>query len=172
MLTSLTLLSLNNQVIGQLSEDEPRFDARYHIQSGTNQGYLIVKAQLPAGCYIYGIYQPEDRPGSLIEIAQSKQFRMLDKFKADKTPKVIEKAPPFEARIEKHYEVVQFYVPIELGVNVNPSEIKPVVRFTGQMCSDQGFCIPIHGKIMAAKFMGFFERREANKSDPVAKQRR
>ena len=172
MLPSLTLLTLNTQVTGQTTDGEPSFAARYHVQSGTNQGYLIVKAQMPAGSYIYGIYQPEDCPGSMIEIAQSKQFRILDKFKADKAPKVIEKDPLFDARLEKHYDVVQFYVPIELEMNVNPSEIKPVVRFTGQMCSDQGFCVPIHGKTMPAKFMGFFERRAANKSDPLTKKRR
>ncbi|MCH2182677.1 MAG: protein-disulfide reductase DsbD N-terminal domain-containing protein [Mariniblastus sp.] len=137
--------------------------ARYHVESGTNRGYLIVKAEMPVGSYIYGIYQSEESPCSKIEIGQSKQFKVLGKFKADKKAKVVAKDPVFESRLEKYYDVVQFYVPIELTDQVDPAKIKPVVRFTGQICSDEGYCIPIQGKTMAVKFMGFFQR-QANES--------
>ncbi len=165
-------LVLNSPAVGQLAENEPRLAARYHVESGTNRGYLIVKAEMPAGSYIYGIYQPDESPCSTIEIAQSKQFKVLDKFKADKQAKVIAKDPVFESKLEKYYDVVQFYVPIELVDQVDPAEIKPLIRFTGQMCSDQGYCIPMNGKTMAAKFMGFFQRHAKESSSRLKEKRR
>ena len=163
---------MNSPATGQLADNEPRLAARYHVESGTNRGYLIVKAEMPVGSYIYGIYQPDESPCSKIEIAQSRQFKVLEKFKADKQAKVIVKDPVFESRLEKYYDVVQFYVPIELVGKVDPAEIKPMIRFTGQMCSDQGYCIPIQGKMMPAKFMGFFQRHAKESSNRSKEKRR
>jgi len=163
--------SLQAEVAGQSDESEPRLAARYHVETGTNRGYLIVKAEMPIGSYIYGIYQDADSPCSKIEIGQSNQFKVLGKFKADKKARVIAKDPVFESRLEKYYDVVQFYAPIELADQVDPSKIKPIVRFTGQVCSDEGYCIPIHGKTMAVKFMGFFQRQAKMPSRQPAKFR-
>ena len=157
-------LALPSSVFGQSVEGEPQLAARYHVDTGTNRGYLIVKAIMPVGSYIYGIYQQDESPCSKIEIGQSTQFKVLGKFKADKKAKVVVNDPVFESRLEKYYDVVQFYVPIELADQVDPAKIKPVVRFTGQMCSDEGYCIPIQGKTMAVKFMGFFQRHAQESS--------
>ena len=155
---------------GQLN-DEPKVEARYHVESGTNRGWLIIKAEIPIGSYIYGIYQPVESPCSKIEIGQSKQFKILKKFKADKPAKVVAKDPLFECRLEKYYDIVQFYAPIELAEQANPNEIKPLIRFTGQMCSDEGYCIPLKGKPMAAQFMGFFHK-DAHESTKQNGQKR
>ena len=108
---------------------------------------------------------------SKLAIKPSKEFAIGKKFKSDKQPKVIEKDPLFQARLEKHTGTVQFYVPIRMTNVTNLKSIQPEVTFSGQLCSDAGYCVPIKGITAKAKFAGFFQR-EAKNSVPPLQQRK
>ena len=65
----------------------------------------------------------------------------------------------FKTRVEKHTGTVQFYAPIEIAAGVDPSKLKPTIQFSGQVCSDAGYCMPIDKRKVVAKFAGFFDRQ-------------
>jgi hypothetical protein len=156
-----------------VQNDEPpvKLSARYHIESGTNRGFLIVKVDVPAGNHIYSLNQPEPLIPTRLSVKTSDQFSAEKKFKADKKPKVVEKDPLFNARLEKHAGTVQFYVPLTVNTQSDLKQLQPLVRFSGQMCSDQGYCVPINNLEVAAKFAGYFQR-EAKNSVPPLKQKK
>ncbi|MEM9410434.1 MAG: hypothetical protein AAGA30_04940, partial [Planctomycetota bacterium] len=42
------------RLASQVNGDDPvNLTARFHIESGTNQGYVIVKFEIPDGSYLY-----------------------------------------------------------------------------------------------------------------------
>ena len=153
------------------SENEVKVTARYHIESGKNNGFLIVKLDISPGSYIYSMTQGEPLQPSKLVVKSSKAFTVGKKFKCDKQPQVIEKDPVFQTRLEKHSGTVQFYVPIRLTSVTTPKSVRPEITFSGQVCSDQGYCVPISGITAKAKFAGFFER-EAKNSVPPLKQKK
>ena len=156
---------------GQQPDNEVKVTARYHIESGKNRGFLIVKLDISPGSHIYSLTQKEPLQPSKLVVKPSKAYAVGKKFKCDKQPKVIEKDPVFQARLEKHTGTVQFYIPIQLASVTNPKSVQPEITFSGQVCSDQGYCVPISGITAKAKFAGFFER-EAKNSVPPLKQKK
>ena len=147
--------------------EEIKISARYHIQTGTDQGFLIVKLVIPDGNYIYSTTQTEPLIPSKFVVKASPQFSVGKKFKSDKQPKVIKQDPVLNARLEKHSGTVQFYAPIKVASGTNHKLAQPEVTFSGQVCSDQGFCVPINGMITKAKFAGFYERQAKSGVPPL-----
>ena len=143
---------------------------RYHLITGTQRGVLILKAQIPAGSYIYSVTQEGSPPPSKITVTDSDQYRIKGKFSSDRNPKVIKFDPIFESRLEKHLELVQFFVPIELKPGSDPAKIQPEILFDGQVCSDAGLCMPIRGQKIKAKFAGYYEEQALKQ--PTSKTRR
>ena len=162
LLTNLCFSQIHTQ-----PESDVEVSARYHIQTGTDQGFLIVKVEIAEGSYIYSLTQPEPLIPSKIVVKSSKSFVAGKKFKCDNQPKVIEKDPVFESRLEKHSGTVQFYVPIRLAAASNPKSVQPEISFSGQVCSEQGYCMPIKALTAKAKFAGFFEREAKNSVPPL-----
>ena len=153
-------LSYSTPILAQInpSDDTLQLTARYHIESGTNQGFVIVKFQMPEGNYIYSLTQPKPLRPSKLAIKANPKFQVGKKFQAEKKPKVVEKDPVFRSRVEKHSGTVQFYVPIQVDGSVDPSSVVPEIVFNGQVCSNQGFCKPYNNKVVRAKFAGYFQR--------------
>ncbi len=152
--------------------DEPvKLTARYHIESGTNTGFLIVKIEVPAGNHIYSLNQAKPLKPSQIVVERTKQFAADLNFKSDKLPTVIEQDPVFKVRIEKFSDTVQFYVPIRVDAAANPQQMKPSVSYTGLVCSELGFCVQVENLTAKADFAGYFQR-EANNASPLLKQQK
>ena len=173
LITSLALM-LTNPCFPQFrdrSESDVKVSARFHIQSGTDQGFLIVKVEIAEGSYIYSLTQPEPLIPSKIVVKSSKSFVAGKNFKSDNPPKVIEKDPVFQARLEKHSGTVQFYAPIRLASASNLKSVQPEISFSGQVCSEQGYCIPLKGITAKAKFAGFFEREAKNSVPPLIQKK-
>lgn len=139
------------------AEDQLKVSARYHIESGSNKGFLIVKIHVPDGSYIYSTTQAKPLLPSRLKVAGNKQFVADKKFSPDKQPKVIEHDPLFKTRVEKHFGTVQFYVPIKVDPNANLEKLQPEIQYFGQVCSDQGFCKQIDGLKAQAKFSGYYQ---------------
>ena len=96
-----------------------KISSRFHVQKGTQTGYLIVKVELPKGSYIHSTTQKAPLRPSKIAVAESKQFRINGKFAPDQLPTVIEKDPVFEQRLEKHMDVVQFFAIVQIAPDAN-----------------------------------------------------
>lgn len=178
---------LPTENLGNLQEkacDPPQKEAkpyelssRFHLQTGTKTGYLIVKVELPKGSYIYSTTQSAPLRPSKIQVTQSNQFRIIGKFTPDRPPTVIENDPVFSQRVEKHKDVIQFFATIEIAPGVFPETLEAETEFSGQVCNDQGFCVPIFGAKARGKFAGYFERTAKKRAgsqtvSPIRKQPR
>jgi thiol:disulfide interchange protein len=138
---------------------------RYHLQQDSNEGYLILQFDLPKGSYIYSLTQSGELLPSKIAVTRSEDFVTRGKFIPDSPPKVVEKDPVFNQRVEKHVGKIQFFVPIQVEEGINLSELRPEMVFNGQVCSNQGICIPIRKKKVVAEFAGYFQRTAQKRSN-------
>lgn len=149
------------QTAAPSSEEELKITARYHIESGTEKGFLIVKLRVPQDSYIYSLTQSSPLLPSKLKVVGTEQFTVGKNFTPGKKPKVIERDPVFETRVEKHFGSVQFYVPIKVAQGANLEMLKPEVQYFGQVCSKQGFCKQINGLKAGAKFAGYYQNDQA-----------
>jgi hypothetical protein len=141
-----------------------KLSSRFHLQKGTNAGYLIVKVEMPQGSYIYSTTQRAPLRPSKIQVAESNQFRIKGKFTPDRPATVVEKDPILEQRLEKHMDVVQFFAAIEIAPGVAPEAVVAHMAFSGQVCDDRGYCVPIFAAKTKGKFAGYFERSAATRT--------
>ncbi len=140
-------------------EAEPfKLSSRFHLQKGTKTGYLIVKIELPEGSYIYSLTQPAPLRPSKIKATKSNQFHMNGSFTPDTPPIVVEKDPIFEQRLEKHLNVVQFFTSVDIAPGVSPESLEAELVFSGQVCNEEGYCVPVFGAKTKGKFAGYYER--------------
>ncbi len=159
------VLAQENVPLQPLLQQQPQdknalqLQGRWHLIKGTNKGVLILHAQIPEGNYIASLQQPQNP--TQLKVAPGIEFKTKGKFKADRKAQIIKHDPVMKCRIEKHRNTVQFYTDIEIADGVNPAKIKPVITFTGQVCSDQGFCVPIQGQKIAAVFDGYYQPQTA-----------
>ncbi len=144
---------------------------RFHLITGTQRGVLILKAEIPEGSHIYALTQKGSPPPSKIVVTESKHFQIKGKFSADRNPKIVEFDPIFKGRLEKHYKLVQFYVPIQLTAGTDPAEIRPEIVFDGQVCSDLGVCMPIRGLKVKAVFAGYYDEQAQKQTDSQNRRR-
>lgn len=144
-----------------------RLSSRFLLKNGTNEGYLIVKVELPNQSYIYSLTQPEPFPKTKITVASSPHFSLTGKqcFTPDRNPKIIEKDPDFGARLEKHSGIVQFVVPLKINKTIAAKELQIQIELDGQVC-DEVTCLPFFRKKTTAKFAGFYDPNEIKNSAP------
>ncbi len=149
-----------------------KLTGRFHLQQGTNQGYLVLQCELPPGSYIHSLTQAEELNPTVIRIQPLDGCSVTGTFHPDRPPTVIERDPVFDQRLEKHLGKVQFFVPIQIAEGVDAAELKPRMIFDGQVCSDAGVCVPLNGKVVTASFAGYFERAAENQSNSPSTRRR
>lgn len=157
--------SAKTQKNDEAEVDTFTLSSRFHLVNGTRKGVLILKAEIPKGSYIYALTQQGNPPPSKIKVQKSDQFKITGKFAADRHPKIVKKDPVFNNRLEKHSKTVQFFVPIELADGVDPDSVAPQVLFDGQVCSEEGTCMPIRSRQIAATFAGYFAQESKNQAD-------
>ena len=143
---------------------------RFHLEKGTQQGYLILRAQIPRGNYIASVTQPKSP--TKIKVTPGAGFKTTGKFASDRTAEVIKRDPIMKTRIEKHRGMVQFFIPIEVLAGFDPAKLEPVITFDGQVCSDEGFCMPVRGKKVSAMFAGYFKPQTAQQESKKSGLRR
>ena len=66
-----------------------KLTARYQIEKGTRNGWIVVSAEIPKGNHIYALTQKGTPPPTKIKIAESDDFSVTKKFKPNKKHKVI-----------------------------------------------------------------------------------
>ncbi len=149
-----------------------KLTGRFHLQQGTNQGYLVLQCELPPGSYIHSLTQAEELNPTVIRIQPLDGCSVTGRFHPDRPPIVIERDAVFDQRLEKHLGKVQFFVPIQIAEGIDVAELKPQMIFDGQVCSEEGVCVPLNGKLVTASFAGYFERTAENQtSSPTTRNR-
>jgi hypothetical protein len=138
-----------------------QLSARYHLERGTYQGYLILSVELAPGAYIHSLTLNKELSPSVITVAASSAYQVGNPFHPDRAPTVIARDPVFEARMEKHFGQVQFFVPLEVRPSVDLKQFQVPIEFNGQVCTAEGVCMPLKNQIVQASFAGFFERTAA-----------
>ncbi len=163
----------NTQQPAYKSKQKPsgpyKLTSRFHVQKGTNTGYLIVKVEMPKGSYVYSTTQKEPLKPSKIQVVESNQFRIEGKFTPDRPATVVEHDPTFKQRLEKHIDSVQFFASIKIAAGVAPESLEADLKFSGQVCNERGFCVPIFGARTKAKFAGYFERAAVQRTGSHSK---
>lgn len=142
-----------------------RLTARFHLEEGTRRGYVILQVDLAPGAYIHSLTQEKDLNPSKVKTIESQEYQTLGEFLPDRTPTIIEKDPVFEQRLEKHLGMVQFFVPLTLSEGVSAETIQPSLVFDGQVCTEDGVCIPLRKQIVPAQFGGYFHRSAQQNTD-------
>jgi Disulphide bond corrector protein DsbC len=140
-----------------LAQEIPAMSATYQIEKGTRRGWLIVTVEIPEDCHIYALTQTGSPPPTKIKLAESKQFTVLEVFRADKEPHVVENDPVFGQRVET-YEAgtVKLIAPISVAEGVKLEEVTFDLKFHGQVCSGEG-CKPIFNHPLTVSFNGFYD---------------
>ena len=159
----------NQKPVRKSKNNKPyKVSSRFHLQQGSNTGYLVVKVELAKDSYIYSLSQKSPLKPSKIHVADSPQFELKSEFNPDRPPIVIENDPVFRQRVEKHKGEIQFFASVELAPGVEVETLSAEVSFGGQVCNDEGFCMPILGAKVEGRFAGYFERtaekRESSQS--------
>ena len=154
---------------GKKTSDKPyKVSSRFHLQQGSNTGYLVVKVELANDSYIYSLSQTPPLRPSKIHVADSQQFKLKSEFNPDRPATVIENDPVFKQRVEKHEGDIQFFASVEIAPGVDVQTLSAEVNFGGQVCNDKGFCMPILGAKVEGRFAGYFDRsaekRESSQS--------
>ncbi len=149
--------------------DPWQFAGRLHLEKGTSQGYLVLQVDLDPGHYIYSV-SPQGSPApTQIRVATNPAVKTTGEFSPNVQPEVNENDPVFQRRIEKHKGRVQFFVPCQLNPNADFQATGMLeIEFNGQVCSQDGVCIPINAQKVAVSFAGYFERenQSANNAAP------
>lgn len=142
--------------------------SRIHLQKGTNEGYIVIQLDLKEGYHVYST-NPKGSPSpTKFAVLPSNDLKVKSKFMADKNPKVIEKDPVFQQRIEKHTGQIQFFAPIAIRPGIDLQKLKQEVQFSGQICSESS-CQPIRAVSSTASFSGYFELPKARKAAATQK---
>jgi hypothetical protein len=151
-----------------------QLDAWIAVDPKANRGILVVRAIMNRDGYLHALTQ--DGPArTRLEVAVHEGFEIDGIFRPSVEPKVIENDPVLNERIEKHYESVDFFLPIKIAANQNPEDLKIKVRVNGQVCIDNSSCIPVRDKILVAEFgtylMASDEATYHKASEPSSKER-
>lgn len=167
--TTTRIASLETSAIIDSANDAPfKLTGRFHLQARTNEGYLVVQCELPAGNHIYSLTQSGSLKPTKIQVEPSNDFLIRGKFHPDRPPQVVEQDPVLQQRIEKHSGIIRFFVPIEIQPGVDVTQLKPTLTVNGLVCSADGFCMPIRNETVNAEFSGYFDRssqRTENQDD-------
>ena len=147
-----------------VAQKDLKIQGTYQIEKDKRQGWLILNIQIPKGYHIYALTQVGNPPPTKIQLAKSSEFELLDKFKADKKPKVIEKDPIFETRLEKYEGKVALLAPIKFSKTADLKDVVFDLRITGQLCNDSG-CQPFNNKKVTIEFAGFYDAKDKKKKN-------
>lgn len=145
-----------------LAQQDIKIEGTYQIEKNQRHGWLILNVEIPDGHHIYALTQKGSPPPTKIKLEESDQFEMMDKFKADKKPKVVEHDPIFEQRIEKYNGKVALMAPIKVADAADLENVEFELKISGQLCNDNG-CRLFNNKKIEIEFAGYYEKDEQKK---------
>lgn len=151
--------SVNSQELGndiQLNISQPYLlSARFHLEQGTNQGYLVVKVDLATGHSIYSVAGNDEAKSATttkLLVSHSDAYQLLAGFSPDASPKQVD--DQWLGTVKKHFQTVQFFAPIDFHT-MDTESLQIDIQFEGMVCNETG-CIPIRKNIVGT-FEGYFQ---------------
>jgi suppressor for copper-sensitivity B len=144
---------------GGAAGKEITLSAQFKVEKGGRDGMLSVRAELAPNWHVYSITQPDDGPMRTqikVPSAGAGQFEITGAFEPDQEP-IIHPPKVFTVPSEEHSGKVTWTAPIRLAEGVDPSQLTIQVAFNGQVCEEEGVCIPINKPSLSAKFAGYYE---------------
>ncbi len=146
------------------AEDEQfRLSAQYQVQKDSQAGRILVRFELPEGWHTYSLHQESPPIATKIHLKKSTAFHNDGVFKADHEPKITERDPVFDVRLEEFYDGVVFAAPIEIVDGVDPEKLTIELTVTCQVCSEST-CDFVKDRKLAVKFDGYYEPKPADKT--------
>ena len=143
---------------GSSGGDKATFSAEYRVAEGTRDGQVSVTATLEPEWHVYSVTQlPGGPQTSVIKLASSDQAAVTGEFTPDAPPHV-KHYDFFDVPVEEHDGTVIWTAPIQLADGVDPTKTELQLKFNGQVCQDEGACIPIANEVIVAKFAGYYEK--------------
>ncbi|MEZ6094526.1 MAG: hypothetical protein R3C03_09865 [Pirellulaceae bacterium] len=147
--------SLKLQELQQSAEQTPAppYELKTWIlsEAGTQKAFLMVSAKMSEGSYLHSLTQ-QGPSQTMIEVAVSDDFRITGPFRPTKAPKVIDDDPLLGGRIEKHFETVEFFLPIEIAAGKAAEDLTIDIRVNGQVCTSDSMCMQIRDQVLTARF--------------------
>ncbi len=126
----------------------------FTIEEGSTAGRLSIHAKIAPNWHIYSITQEPGGPqASILEFVASDQVQLTGKFEADRDPEA-KKYEFWEVAAEEHGGEVTWSVPFALSAGADPEMVELTVKYSGQVCTDGGACIPLEQDVVA-QFAGF-----------------
>lgn len=146
---------------GATGGDKAQFTAEYQVAEGTRDGRLSVTAMMQPTWHVYSVTQlPGATQRSVITLASQDQAKLTGEFQPDAAPHV-KMYDFFDVPVEEHDDTVVWTAPIQLADGLDPKSTELQLKFNGQVCQDEGSCIPIVNKPIVAKFAGFYKEESA-----------
>ncbi|MEO8493973.1 MAG: cytochrome c biogenesis protein CcdA [Planctomycetota bacterium] len=146
---------------GSSGGEKAEFAAEYRIAEGTRNGRLSVTATMEADWHVYSVTQLPGGPmRSVIKLDSRDQANVTGEFKPDVPPHV-KQYEFFDVPVEEHDGRVVWTAPIQLAEGIDPTATELQIKFNGQVCQDEGSCIPIANKSIVAKFAGYYKEQTA-----------
>jgi len=137
--------------------EKATFSAEYRITEGSREGQVSVTATMEPQWHVYSVTQLPGGPMvSVIKLASSAQAAITGEFTPD-VPPHIKQYEFFDVPVEEHDGTVTWTAPIQLAEGVDPTKTDLQLKFNGQVCQDEGACIPIANKAVVAKFAGYIK---------------
>ena len=144
------------------AQQDIKIEGTYQIEKDQRHGWVILNVEIPEGFHVYALTQKGSPPPTKIKLEESGQFELMDKFKADKKPKVIEHDPIFDQRIEKYTGKVALMAPIKVANATDLENVEFDLKISGQLCNDNG-CRLFNNKKIEIEFAGYYDRDEKKK---------
>ncbi len=143
---------------GSSGGEKATFSAEYRIAEGTREGQVSITATMEPDWHLYSVTQlPGGPQTSVIKLASTEQAAITGEFMPDAPPH-IKQYEFFDVPVEEHDGTVVWTAPIQLADGVEPTTTELQLKFNGQVCQNEGACIPIANKSIAAKFVGYYEK--------------
>ena len=138
------------------SGEDLQLSGQFQVAEGGREGRLSITAEMTPSWHVYSLTQkPGATQKSELQVADSEHFKLLGPFQADSPPK-IKNVEYFPVPIEEHSDKVVWTAPLRISEGVDPPNLRFKVTYTGQLCQDEGVCIPIT-KPVDVVFAGYFQ---------------
>lgn len=136
-----------------LDDENPvEVSASYRVIQDSDQGVMSIQVKLAEGWYIYSSTQPPGGPLRTKIALTSPAVTLAGDLVANHPPKQVRGEPGFESIVvEKHFEEVQWDVPLKFAQATGNDALAFEIKFSGQVCSNA--CIPLNKKL-PVKFVG------------------
>jgi suppressor for copper-sensitivity B len=131
------------------------FTAKYELENGDAAGRVQVEAVIADGWHMYSATQPEGGPLRTEFSLTSDAVELTGPFVADQEPDISSNDVWPGLPIEEHHGTVTWTAPFKLTRDLDPQAVKLSLKVSGQICMDDGACVPI-SEALEAEFDGYY----------------